>query len=104
MDIELTRDAQKVAAKIYKVYLHRIDGGMIKTDAKKFSEEELTALLSDEQSQDFNEELQELIKAFSFCTNIWDDITLSNTFIIYMENRFKNGMKEVLGFLSQFIP
>ncbi len=104
MDVELTRDAQKVAAKIYKDYLHRIDGGMIKTEAKKFSEEELTALLSNEQSQDFSEELQELIKAFSFCTNIWDDITLSNDFIIYMENRFKNGMKEVLGFLSQFIP
>ncbi len=104
MNIELTRDTQKVAAKIYKEYLTKIKNGKSKNEACKFSESELTKLFTKEEPIDYESELQELIKVFSFSTNIWDDITLSSSFIIYMENRFNNGLKDVLSFLSQFIP
>ena len=104
MNIELTRDAQKAAAKLYKEYLNRVKSGQSKHESKKFSDEELTSLYADEHPMDFQAELQELIRVFAIQTNIWDDITLSDSFIIHMENKFKDSLKDVLSFLSQFIP
>ena len=34
--------------------------------------------------------------------NLANDISLSDQTIIYMENKFKNGLKDVLSFLSTF--
>ena len=33
-----------------------------------------------------------------------NDIKLTDETIIYMENKFKNGLKDVINFLSKFIP
>lgn len=104
MNIELTRDTQKAGAKLYKEYLNRVNNGMSKYEAKEFSDEELAALFADENPMDAQQERRELINAFSMKTNILDDLTLSDSFIVYMENKFKNNIKEVLSFLSQFIP
>lgn len=101
MNIELTRDAQKAAAKIYKEYLNRIDSGLTKSDAKIFSDSDMEMLFKNE---DFDDIKSELVSTFSMKTNILEDITLSSSFISFMENRFKNGIKDVVGFLSQFIP
>lgn len=35
MNIELTRDAQKAAAKLYKEYLNRVKSGQSKHESKK---------------------------------------------------------------------
>lgn len=101
MNIELTRDAKKAAAKIYKEYLNRIDNGLTKSEAKIFSDSDMEMLFKNE---DFDDIKSELVSTFSMKTNILEDITLSSSFISFMENRFKNGIKDVVGFLSQFIP
>lgn len=104
MNIELTKDAQRAAAKIYKSYLEKISNGSSKASAREFSYSEIDSVLSDESPDDVELIKEELINTFSMKTNILDDLTLSSSFISYMENRFKNGIKEVLNFLSQFIP
>lgn len=39
MNIELTRDADRVICTIYKLYLEKVDRGLAKTDAKRFNRE-----------------------------------------------------------------
>ena len=104
MEIEITRSAQKTAATLYKEYLERVRNGSSKTLAREFSDEELTALFADEHPEDAYQTRNELIQTFSMKTNILGDLFLSDKFIAHMENRYKNGLKEVLSFLSQFIP
>ena len=104
MKVELTKDAQKAAAIIYKSYLNKVKDGMSKTEARKFSDNELCGLLKKYQLDDISLIESELITVFSMKTDILDNVTLSTSFIIFMENRFKNGLTEVISFLSQFIP
>ena len=82
----LTNDADKLACIVYKQYLHMRNDGMSKANAKHFN-------------HDFYENIA--------CLSKWhpDDIDETiDEFIIYMENRFKNGIMEVTDFISKFIP
>ena len=46
-------------------------------------------------------------KGYIHCSpgdNLANDIVLTDKTIIYMENRFKNGIKDIAVFLSNFLP
>jgi hypothetical protein len=106
MDIQLTKDTDKTLCEIYLEYLKRISNGSTKraakdfADASKFPDPDWT-------TPDGKESLTELKRAgmikmyhnFGFC--------IEDKAIIYMENRFKNGLSEVLdwtGKIKSAIP
>lgn len=105
MDVDLTRDAQKMVAAAYKEYLEKRKSGVSKSDAKLFSANELynkyfkSMLLAD-----YDETTNEMCRAFGCKMFIDGGFMLSDEAIIYMENRFKNGITDTLSFLAQFIP
>lgn len=99
---ELTKDADKLICCIYKEYLEKRKSGISKPEAKKFDGnfyKDIKAL-SNWSSQDISDTLEELKKKEYIARNILGEITLTDESIIYMENRFKDGLKEVMDFIS----
>lgn len=104
--VELTKDAEKLACSLYKIYLEKRDRGIDKLNAKHFSFSEIQSckLCSSWNTRDIKATVAELHRA-GLGTMYYDGGFMANeSLIIYMENRFKNGFKEVTDFLSKFIP
>lgn len=104
--VQLTKDADKLLCCAYKMYLERRKNGSSKDTAKEF---EKTFYLSDKhlcdwQDDDVSDTLIELSKADLIRMDIIGNFGLKPSAIIYMENRFKNGLNEITDFISKFIP
>jgi len=109
-DSQLTRDAEKLLCLLYKVYLQRRKDGLDKLSAKQMgSFSQICASIdSPETPADTLESCRELGRA-GYLQNLWASnriirSQLTDKAIILMENRFKNGLLDVLAFLSQFVP
>lgn len=104
--MELTRDAEKMICIIYKEYLTRRKNGVPKNQAKQFNDFETWSkdLFPNELTEDVKATSCEMCKAFGIRMYMNCGFILNDAAIIYMENRFKNGISEVLSFLAQFIP
>lgn len=105
MELNFTKDAQKLVAAAYKEYLDKRKNGIDKVNSKHFSVKELhQKYFSDFTDRDYKETVAEMCRAFD-CSMYMDGGFMLNDFAIaYMENRFKNGLADTLSFLAQFIP
>jgi hypothetical protein len=91
---------------LYKIYLERRKNGTSKSDAKYFDE---SFFMSDERLSkwsysDIDECLTELRQHNYVKVDVCGNVTLLDSTIVYMENRFKKGLMEVLEFISKFMP
>jgi hypothetical protein len=101
MKTTLTKDADKLACVIYREYLARLEGGIDKRNAKHFKSGFERALLPDESPENFKETLNELCRAFPGTNQYrYQSISIGDDFIIYMESRFPEGVKQVVETLS----
>ena len=106
-EIKLTKDADALVCALYRSYLEKRNQGQSKADAK------WTGSASKIQNEivprwtlpDVEETCWELKRAGFLKTldadNTVYDSSLTDESIIYMENRFKNGLSEFLGYLEQ---
>ena len=107
---QLTKDAERLLVLMYRAYLNRRKGGLPKVTAKQMgsSQQIHEQLLPDSDPLDITETCQELSRAGYLSTLIASNRIicsyLTDQAIAYMENRFKNGLKDILAFLSQFVP
>lgn len=105
MELNFTKDAQKLVAAAYKEYLEKRKNGVNKANAKFFTPEELhTKYFKDFAFKDYKETVAEVCRAFKCSMHMDGGFVLNDCAIVYMENRFKNGVVDVLSFLAQFIP
>ena len=106
MDVMLTRDSDALLCLIYKNYLKQLKDNVSKTDAKWFDGYlEIQKSIAPKWTPDrVDETLRELSRANMLQTQSYDNhigtVILSDLGIIYMENRFKNGLDEVLKYLT----
>lgn len=106
MEIELTKDADKMLSNLYKSFINRRKGGQSKRDARRFTDEYFsteTPFASMNRS-DVEDTRLELAHSNLLKNYIGGDCDLTDSALVYLENRFKNGLADVLSFLSQFIP
>lgn len=104
--MQLTRDTDKILCLIYEEFLERRKSGLSKSVAKTFEhpsalQEQFLQGIHEDDIYDALTELSHngMIRAY------YDmGFQLNDSAIIYMENRFKNGLKEVTDFISKFIP
>lgn len=100
--VELTNDADYLICVLYKYYKERRKGGVNKGDAKLIGSSNFifTRLLSEWTFEDVDETCRELHRAelleCVYADNVVVLSLLTDTAIIYMENRFKNGLSEVI--------
>lgn len=114
MSIELTKEADALICSIYKRYKEQRKSGATKSQAKYLgSSDEIHESLSLKWPlEDTIDACLELCKSELLDCSLADDAIasahLSNQGIIYMENRFKNGLQEVTDYLvkirSIFLP
>ncbi len=104
--MELTKDADKMACSLYKLFLEKRKAGSDKFRAKHiaFSEIQACPLCVSWNSNDIKPILAELRNA-GYGTMYRDgSFMVNDQFIIYMENRFKDGLNEIVDFISKLIP
>lgn len=110
MDITLTKDSEKLICVMYKCYLEKRKAGIAKSNANRWGTSHVIheELLPDWSFIDVDDTCRELSRAglitCSWADNIACWISISDTGLVYMENRFKNGLAGVLEFVSKFIP
>ena len=102
----LSRDAEKMICVLYRAYLERRKAKIPKAAAREFSDFEQAQLdgIADWLDADRTETAHELKQAGFVKRYIEGSVVLEDAAIIFMENRFKNGLAEVIGFLANFIP
>jgi hypothetical protein len=103
LDITLTKDADKLICLIYKDYLERRERGISKSSAKAYAERsDWPKSLTDHFSaEDVRDTLREL-KNSGFTRNYWyGGFTLTDQGIAYMENRFPNGVAQILEWMGR---
>ena len=102
MEIELTKDSSKVLVLLYKEYLTKVKSGCSKSQSREFDGNKLN-FITDMHPDDIENCLEELNKNNLIETNILGDFNLTDIAVYNMENRFKNNIKDVLSFISQFL-
>lgn len=105
--IELTKDSDALISVLYKEYLQKRKSGVSKGNAKILGGAEYIHqnLVSKWEFGDVEETLWELSRAglldcMPADNTVWM-ASLTDSGIIYMESRFKNGLSEVLDYIEQ---
>lgn len=107
-EISLTKDADTLICVIYKEYLHRRKSGISKDEARCFGgfERIQAELMPEWFAEDVAETCRELSRTdlldCLFADDNVSESALTDEGIIYMENRFKNGIASVLDYLERF--
>jgi len=105
MNINLTKDAEYMLCALYREYKENLENGSSKTQAKitGSSNRIHKELMGQWSLEDVDETCCELSQASLLNCTFADDVvyhsTLSSEAIVYMENRFKNGLKEILDYM-----
>ena len=104
--MELTKDADLLVCCAYKEYLDRRKRGISKRQANTFHSDfrEENSKLSGWLHDDYLYTIGELKRAGFVNSYLDGTFIITDQCVIYMENRFKNGLKEVADFVSKFIP
>lgn len=105
MSIELTKDADALICLLYKHYRQQLKNGVSKLQSKMLGSAAViqSSIAPKWTVDDTNEVLRELHRAELIGCQYGDGIVtrchLSTDGIIYMENRFKNSVDNVLDYL-----
>lgn len=103
--MEITKESEKIICCIYKIYLERRKKGVSKSEAVKFEDNfyKYDKHLLKFSECDVDDCLQELNENKYIRMNIIGEITLENSTIVYMENRFKNNFKTLVDFIVDLV-
>lgn len=105
-EINLTKDADAMICVLYNAYQERRKNGEPKGEAKRFAGSPYIhkELMQKWSFEDVDETCRELSRAgllaCLFADNITYDATLSDAAIVYMENRFKDGVATFFEYLE----
>lgn len=95
MNVMISKDADKLLCEIYAVYQNRRDNGESKKSAMEFLDESIWPNY-DWNSEDSHTYMLDLKHAGLLKRFIYGGMALTDNAIIYMENRFKNGLKDTV--------
>lgn len=104
--MDLTKDSEKLLCILYKNYLEKRKAGVPKSTAKSFgsSHDIHESLCPNWIFEDVDDTCRELSRSGMlncfWADNIAYHVNLSDFAISYMDNRFKNNLKDVLNFLT----
>lgn len=103
---DLTKQQQYIITNLFKIFKDRQKSGLSRSDARRFksSDEIHTEFFDYLNKEDFITDTRTLKRkgyiTGAFASNMVAEIAISDKTIIYMENRFKNNIKDIVEFLS----
>ncbi|MEK5096694.1 hypothetical protein [Bacillus sp. FSL W8-0848] len=107
MEVSLTKDADALICILYKKYCQDLQDGSPKAQAKLLgsSKQIYETLVPQWSFVDVDETCRELKRSrlvdCLYTDNVVSQVWFTDAGIIYMENRFKNGLNDVLDYLSK---
>lgn len=106
---DLTKEQQKLLVSMYKEVLNRQSTLSFEYSNHFTDSDQIRDLFCPEKKSEHVSELCWKLKSKGYIDcepgdDLANEISLTDKTIIYMENRFKNGIKDILSFLSNFIP
>lgn len=106
---DLTKEQKHLLISMYKEVLNRQPALSSEKSNYFNNSDEIKNLFLPDLSSEYVSDLCWKLesKGYIICfpgDDLANDIQLSDDTIIYMENRFKNGLKDVIAFLSNFLP
>ena len=107
MEYKLTNDADALICVLYKEYLQRRKHSINKAEAQTFrsSESIHKSHMSKWSYEDVDETCKELSREgllnCGYADNVVLSSQLSDSAIVYMENRFKKGLSEILDYIDK---
>lgn len=106
MDTKLTRDADFAICQLYAEYLRRWKNGASKCDAAEFNSDVLaeSGVFPTWSESDIDDALDELKDANFLKMDIIGNFELTKNAIVYMENRFKGKVMDVIDIISKLKP
>lgn len=101
----ITKESEKIICYLYRCFLKKRDKGESKTSAKEFNDNfwRSNKKLSKWNSEDIEVCLLELQQHNYIKRNILGDIILTDSVIVYMENRFSRGLSDVWGIITDLL-
>lgn len=103
MDVKVTKDADLLICTAYKLYLQRRKLGKDKSSACIFGIDDISCELPDWSVSDIELTAAELAQS-KLVKKYVRGFQIETPGIIYMENRFKNGLLEVIDVISKLKP
>ncbi|MCJ0921352.1 hypothetical protein MTW97_01670 [Mammaliicoccus sciuri] len=103
---DLTKQQQYIITNFYKIFKDRQKRGLSRSECKNFksSDEVHKEFFDYLNKEDFIADTRTLrgkdYITGAFASNMVVEIAISDKTIIYMENRFKNNIKDIVKFLS----
>ena len=103
---DLTKQQQYIITNLYKIFKDKQKRGLSRSESKNFksSDEVHKEFFDYLNKEDFIADTRTLrgkdYITGSFASNMVVEIAISDKTIIYMENRFKNNIKDIVKFLS----
>ena len=106
---DLTKEQKHLLVSMYKEVLSRQPALTMEKANYFHDSDEIKNLFLPDLSSDYVSDLCWKLKSKGYIIcypgdDLANEIQLSDSTIIYMENRFKNGLKDVATFLSNFLP
>lgn len=102
MNTELTKGSEKLLCEIYAEYLKRVKNGIAQREARNFTDK-IKWPNPEWDTTDYQERMIELNRSGMIKRYLRGSFILENPAVSFMENRFKNGLTEVLDWISKFI-
>lgn len=104
--MKLSKDADKLVCALYALYQERRKNGMDKLNARhyKFSEIQTLSICSEWCADDILATIAEISRADLGDMYYGGGFMANDAFVVYMENRFKDGLNEFTDFITKFIP
>lgn len=101
--MDLTKMSEKVLCVLYSVYLQKRKEGVLLRDARKFTDPDYKRLTEESKIQylDARDILWELTRANYVRSYITGGFYLTDTALIYLENRFENKIEKVLDVIGK---
>lgn len=105
---DLTNEQKRLLVSMYKEVLNRQPALSMEQANYFHDSNEIKRLFLPDLSSDYVSDLCWKLKSKGYITccsgdDLANEIQISDETIIYMENRFTNGLKDVLAFLSNFL-
>ncbi|MCI9523557.1 MAG: hypothetical protein HFF01_00710 [Erysipelotrichaceae bacterium] len=106
MSIQLTKKADALIGIIYKRYLERTKNGESESTSRDFESDfyNKTSDLYIWSEDDYDVRFVELANNELIKVYIGGEFRITDKGLIYMENHFKNGIKDVIDLISKLIP
>lgn len=106
MELTLTKNADKFICYAYKYYLEQVKNNIDMSQAKQVKFEEACTFkpFKDFSENNMKEVIAEVGRAGLGTMTFEGNFFINDKMIAYMENRFKNGLSDVLDTISKFIP